>query len=133
MPLDCPCGNALVRLACDGRRVKGEHVIQVGEYPDPTPAVVSVTDGADLLADRASTTGTLKIMLCGVTNADAVGFAIGSQPVKATRAVLYDAYIFGYEFTLTLPDDLPAGPHAVVITASGWSESVEFTNCPAGE
>jgi SAM-dependent methyltransferase len=129
MPPDTPCGDALVRLYLDGGLVREEHVVRVCEYPAPTPAIAGITDGEDLLAKHATTNGSLKILLTGVADANAISFTIASGPIKAMKAVLYDAHIFAYEFTLILPEDLPPGLNQITVTAPGWSETAEFRNC----
>jgi SAM-dependent methyltransferase len=131
MPPETPCGDALVRLWLDGRPVKGDHVVRVSEYPAPTPAIASITDGEDLLAKHTTTGGSLKILMNGVLDPNAISFTIASRPIPTMRAVLYDSYNFLYEFTLMLPNDLPAGLNSITVTAPGWSEAAEFQNCHA--
>ena len=129
MPSETPCGDALVRLQLDGKPVRGEHVIRVCEYPAPTPSIAGISDGEDLLAKHATTRGSLKILLHGVADPNTISFTIASRPIGAMRAVLYDAHHFAYEFTVILPDDLPAGLNAITVTAPGWSGTAEFQNC----
>ena len=128
VPRSTPYGDTRVEFRWDGHPVERDHVIRISAYPEPTPQIVRVTDGLDLLAKGVSVTGGLKVLMCGVADPSAVSFSIGPAVLAVLPPVLYDPYVFGYEFALSLPHSLTAGLQELTVTAAHWSQTVEFRN-----
>jgi SAM-dependent methyltransferase len=91
--------------------------------PGPAvPRVCSVTDGTNLLAGNRVESGTVKLILEDLADAQAVTAAIDGRTVEDLEWFETDALIGRYEVNLRLPGDLTSGSHQLEL----WQGSRRF-------
>lgn len=79
--------------------------------PGPAvPRVCSVTDGTNLLAEARAESGSLKLIMEDLAEAQAVSASFGGQPVESVEWFETDPLAGRFEFNLRLPA-LPPGTH----------------------
>ena len=127
IPAGTPVGEALVRVHYQGVLAEGERLIRIDDYPNLEPCVAAITDGVDLLAECSTTGDSLKVWLTGIADPGAVSFSVDSLPVEIVSCRLYHPHLFGYEFALSLPAQLSAGSHSLVISTETWRHTAGIT------
>ncbi len=134
VPSGTPVGEYTVRVYYQGVLAAGERVIQICDYPEMEPRVVAIADGVDLAAKCATTSGSLKVCLTGIADPSTVSFSVESRRLETVSYWLYNPYVFGYEFTLSLPPQLRAGAYPLDISTPTWSYTAEIkADCKASE
>jgi len=130
VPHGAPLGETPVRMAFNGMPVPGQFNVDIQDYPVPEPQLVKVTDGVDLLVESATATASLKVLLTGIADPDAIAFEIGSLAIEDVTHYCNYPHAFGYEFTLQLPSGVAPGPHVLRIKAPGWESTAQVNVLP---
>jgi hypothetical protein len=85
--------------------------VRVVPAPPPIPAVISVADGVDLLSGLRIVSGTVKVIVEEVLNADEFTATVSGRPVTNVDVFCSDPLPPRHEINFDLPSDLPSGPH----------------------
>ncbi|HUB82123.1 MAG TPA: class I SAM-dependent methyltransferase [Bryobacteraceae bacterium] len=126
VPPRLECGTMAVQLRWRGQLVPGEPKVEIRPYPELVPSIEAVTDGVDLLAGFATSTGSLQVTLSGVADPREVSISIDSHPVDLQEPQLLAPHRAMYCFALTAPGLFSPGVHSLTVATKKWSQTVEI-------
>jgi SAM-dependent methyltransferase len=80
------------------------------------PRIMSVTDGVNLLLDRRTATGTMKVAMADVAHADLFHATVDGVDVLEIDSFCTDPTHHRYEFNFKMPHGTPPGPHVLRVS-----------------
>lgn len=113
LPEGARTGLLPVDLRWLGKDLAPRGWIRVMPPAPAVPRVVSITDGVNLLSDRRTVSGSVKVVMAEVERPDDFRASIDGLPARDIEHFCVDPLNQRYEFNFCLPENMPAGPHVL--------------------
>lgn len=106
-------GLVAVEAFVDGQSLCPTAWVRIIPAGPPTPHVISIGDGVNLISGSVVASGMLKAVLVEVERAEEFRAAFDEQPVEGIDAFCVDPLFQRYEFNFAVPLGTTRGPHEI--------------------